>query len=290
MDADTFHETKLHGKRTFPYIVYRGNLPAYIRSYGLHWHDEMEIITITSGRGLITVQPERYHVRSGDLLLIPPQTVHSIEQEDGAPMEYFNILFRFSLLCAPGDSCWEKYLRPIAEHTRRFPVFLPADAPLNGQLRPYIDDLTENRRRRYTDHELMVKSDLFAILHLLQPYCGEVNTAARSRWTAQEKLKKVLLFIQEQYPSPITVKEAAKLCSFSPSYFEKLFRELTGTSFTQYLKDYRLEAAAQLLDTGLSVTEASSRSGFDSPSYFTRAFAAKYGMTPSAYRKRPHVQ
>lgn len=286
MAADTLHETKLHGKRTFPYIVYRGNLPAYIRSYGPHWHDEMEIITITSGRGLITVQPERYHVQAGDLLLIPPQTVHSIEQDDGAPMEYFNILFRFSLLCSPGDSCFEKYLRPLFEHTRRFPVFLPADAPLNRRLRPYVDDLTENRRRRYTDHELMVKSDLFAILHLLQPYCGEVNTAARSRWTAQEKLKKVLLFIQEQYASPISVREAAKLCSFSPSYFEKLFRELMGTSFTQYLKDYRLEAAAQLLDTGLSVTEAAARCGFDSPSYFTRAFSAKYGMTPSAYRKK----
>ena len=46
MPNPQIHETKTHGKITFPYIIYRGNIPEYIVSYPLHWHEEMEFIYI----------------------------------------------------------------------------------------------------------------------------------------------------------------------------------------------------------------------------------------------------
>ena len=66
------HETKLHGSRLFPYRVYRGKMPEYMHSYPLHWHEEMELIYVVSGTGIITVQGERMTVQAGDLVLVAP--------------------------------------------------------------------------------------------------------------------------------------------------------------------------------------------------------------------------
>lgn len=66
----------------------------------------------------------------------------------------------------------------------------------------------------------------------------------------------------------------------------KLFKELTGRTFTQYLKDFRLELAAdQLAGSSRKIIEIAENTGFANHSYFTRSFIAKYGVSPSDYRK-----
>ena len=62
--------------------------------------------------------------------------------------------------------------------------------------------------------------------------------------------------------------------------------QLTGSSFTQYLKQYRLEiAASQLVQTDHKIAHIARRTGFQNLSYFTRSFAEQYGLPPAAYRK-----
>lgn len=281
------HETKLHGRRSFPFIVYRGNLPEYDRFYPLHWHDEMEIISISSGCGSITVQSETFTAQPGDLLLVPPQVLHGIDQLENQPMEYYNILFRFSLLESnPMDTCYEKYLRPIYEGGRFLPFYLPSGDPLNQLLQPYVESLIAHRRESLDGYELLVKSNLFAILHHLNQSGTAATSAQYALQSTYDKLKQVLVHLQVHYASPITVEQAAGLCGFSPSHFMKLFRQLTGSSFTQYLKQYRLEiAASQLVQTDHKIAHIARRTGFQNLSYFTRSFAEQYGLPPAAYRK-----
>jgi len=59
-----------------------------------------------------------------------------------------------------------------------------------------------------------------------------------------------------------------------------------GSSFIQYLKDYRLTMAARLLlASDESILMIAEEVGFDNLSYFNRAFKKKYAMTPREYRK-----
>lgn len=281
------HETKIHGKLSFPFIVYRGNIPEYICSYPLHWHDEMEIIYVTKGCGIVIIQSQTYILQTGDMILIPPQIVHSIEQLDNRKMEYFNILFQFSLLYDnSGNICYEKYFLPFYNHTRIFPSYLAASEKLNQLLLPYITDLIENRKESYSHHELMVKSDLLAIMHYLNQYSVSSDNIELSLQRNYDMLKKLLLYVWENYSDTITIRQAADICGFSESHFMKLFKELTGTSFSQYLRDYRLEiASSQLVDTKQKIVEIAENTGFHNHSYFTRAFTARYGVSPSEYRK-----
>jgi AraC family transcriptional regulator of arabinose operon len=73
----------------------------------------------------------------------------------------------------------------------------------------------------------------------------------------------------------------------SASRFRHLFKEETGVSITQYLRERRLERAEVLLRTTfLSVKEVMLESGLMPVCHFNQYFKQRYGMTPSAYRKR----
>jgi len=82
--------------------------------------------------------------------------------------------------------------------------------------------------------------------------------------------------------------ELAALVNLSPSRFRHVFKEETGVSVTQYLRELRLERAEFLLRTTfLSIKEVMTESGLTSMSHFVQYFKKKYGRTPSAYRRQP---
>ena len=87
----------------------------------------------------------------------------------------------------------------------------------------------------------------------------------------------------------ITIADAAAEVQLSQSHFMKYFKNTMGTSFIDYLNDYRLTMASRLLlSSDSSILVISEEVGYDNLSYFNRAFKKRYGMTPSAYRKRTH--
>ena len=80
---------------------------------------------------------------------------------------------------------------------------------------------------------------------------------------------------------------AAEVCSFSSSHFMRWFRQMTGQSFIAFLNEYRLNTAAEALQTtDETVLTIASRCGFENLSYFNRIFKAHFGITPRDYRKR----
>ena len=84
----------------------------------------------------------------------------------------------------------------------------------------------------------------------------------------------------------MTIAQMAELAGFSESHFMRYFKETMGTSFIEYLKDYRLTMAARLLQSSEdSILNISAEVGFDNLSYFNRSFKARYGITPRQYRK-----
>ena len=78
----------------------------------------------------------------------------------------------------------------------------------------------------------------------------------------------------------------AALVDLSPSRFRHLFKQETGTSPAQYLKDFRLRKAEHMLRTTfLSVKQVLKQVGLHSNSHFVHDFRKIHGMTPTAYRR-----
>lgn len=76
------------------------------------------------------------------------------------------------------------------------------------------------------------------------------------------------------------------LLGMNGSYFSTIFKRAVGVNFIDYLTELRVNAAKELLRDPLrSSGEIAGLVGYESPSYFTRAFKKKTGMTPTEYRK-----
>lgn len=281
------HETKIHGRLDFPYIVYMGKIPDALHNYPLHWHEEFEIIYIAEGEGTISVQSHRYQCNAGDIVIIPPQLIHDIRQNQNKSMLYFNILFKFSLLEQNENSiCYEKYFQPYRTGSVPKELYFPPENALNKKIAPHIHELIARRKEKYTTDELMIKSHLYAVLFELNTSLFPQSKQEKSTYTSFSRLKSALSFIQNNFQSELSVQQAAALSNLSESHFMKTFKKLTGMSLIQYVNSVRLEHAERLLQsTDKTISETCAECGFHSVSYFIRAFKKKYGRTPGELRK-----
>lgn len=101
-----------------------------------------------------------------------------------------------------------------------------------------------------------------------------------------ETTNRIICWIHESYADAITLDDAAKLVYMSPQYVSYLFKRQVGKTFIKYLTDYRLEQAARLLsNSNKRITDIMISTGYNNSSYFSSVFRAKYGVTPSQYRK-----
>lgn len=98
-------------------------------------------------------------------------------------------------------------------------------------------------------------------------------------------------YIPAHLAEPLTVHTLAAQVSLSPSAFSRTFREVTGRSPYQYVKEARLDRARRLLDEGrLSVADVSRSVGYTSVSHFIKGFRSRFGVTPGDYADAQRVR
>jgi AraC family transcriptional regulator of adaptative response/methylated-DNA-[protein]-cysteine methyltransferase len=81
------------------------------------------------------------------------------------------------------------------------------------------------------------------------------------------------------------LSEVAEAVGYSPSHFQRLFKQVTGLSPAAFARAIREERAVAALRNGDRVTDAIYDAGYESPARFYVAMQARLGMTPSAWRK-----
>ncbi|HEY4439850.1 MAG TPA: AraC family transcriptional regulator [Candidatus Elarobacter sp.] len=99
-------------------------------------------------------------------------------------------------------------------------------------------------------------------------------------------IESVLRFVEQNYTSPISLRDVAHALGYSASHLTDTFRRSTGTPVTAWIIRRRMQAAAELIrDSGISVATACESVGYNDLGYFTRQFARHVGMTPGRYRR-----
>ena len=105
------------------------------------------------------------------------------------------------------------------------------------------------------------------------------------------RIELVISKIETETSTRWNTKTLAKLVVLSPSRFRHLFKQETGTSPAQYLRDFRLKKAEFMLRTTfLSVKQILKQVGIGSNSHFVHDFRKAHGVTPTAYRRAARKQ
>ena len=99
--------------------------------------------------------------------------------------------------------------------------------------------------------------------------------------------KKLLEYVDENYTEPdLCLTSAADYLGTSIYVVSRLFKEVTGKGFKEFVTDKRLENARTLLETtSHNVSEIAVMTGFENAVYFSNLFKSKYGLAPTQYRK-----
>lgn len=111
--------------------------------------------------------------------------------------------------------------------------------------------------------------------------------AIQEQTRARGGMDRTLAYIEENYASPLNVRELAHVAHFSQYHFIRVFRKTFHETPHQYLVRRRLDQAKELLACSeRSVTEICFEVGFESPSSFSTLFRKVVGWSPSVYRAR----
>lgn len=286
VEYNNYHETKSHVDASFPYNTYLCTIPLDFTQVPTHWHDEMELIVIKKGSGIVVIDLVSYQVTQGSIILILSGQLHSIAQLDSNTMEYENILFQFSMLFPKDfDLCMQDYFIPFLQGQFYIPSILTKEQDYYDALMDCINQIDHICSLKSYAYQIAIKGYLYQFFYILF-HNNQKKIMPQALNKHLEKIKQILKYVEDHYSDPITIQEIAALSGFSSSHFMKFFKMYIGTSFIEYLNDYRLSISARLLlSSNCSILEIAAETGFDNLSYFNRLFKKKYLTTPSNYRK-----
>lgn len=97
----------------------------------------------------------------------------------------------------------------------------------------------------------------------------------------------VLEIIEERYSEELNLKRVSEVIHLSAYYIGSIFKEYTGTHFNQYLKDFRIQKAKEMLQQkNVKISDLAEAVGIPNTSYFCSQFKSKVGMSPGEYMER----
>lgn len=100
-------------------------------------------------------------------------------------------------------------------------------------------------------------------------------------------IQKALEYIREYYDQGITLEEIAERLHVTEEYLSSRFRKETGKTFTEIIKNYRIDNIKKLLTTTTyKLNQIAELVGYADPKYMSRVFKEETGILPMEYRKR----
>lgn len=242
-----------------------------------HFHDLVEFYYLCSGKTGYFIDNTTYFAEKGDLIIIPPSTLH-------------------------------KAVAVKESRRKRRLIYLNKDYArmLSGEKLSFLDkvsffSLPENSRIPQIMVELLKEcggSKSLALTNAL--LCEFLILLSREKENTDFSLKPsalsgvifdVIMYINEHYGEEITLKETAERFFVNPSYLSRSFKKTTGFNFTTYLNKYRiLKATKHLESADANITEISFACGFNSSNHFCKTFKTLMGVSPMQYRKQKNQE
>ena len=237
---------------------------------------------ILSGTGTLMAQDSKgetktYRIKTNQGFMIFPGQINTYIADDELPWEYTWIEF---------DGLRVKELIETVGLTKDRPVY-----------RAHSKDLREEMAREMLyikDHKDASTFHLIGHLYLFLDYlsrsAADISVPKGSR-LRDFYVHEAITYIENNFQNDISVEGIASVCGLNRSYFGKIFKEAMGKSPQEFLLNYRMIKAAELLKlTKLSIADVGNAVGYENQLHFSRAFKNIYGISPREWRNKNRVR
>lgn len=271
--------------REFPVTCYEYDLCERIEPW--HWHDQFEAALVEGGEAFLCIEGCEYSLRPGEGYFINSGALHSLSNISGKSCRVRCVVFTKEFVGGFADSVfWRKYLLPLVERRDFSGCVLSAENEWQAKIRRCIEEIFALFKSEADMYELVATELVTKIVALAAENSAHSFAEEHAENNYISKVKTMLLYIWQNYQRQITLSDIAKAGALSKNECMLCFNKTVGTSPIQYLKNYRLEKAEELLRvTNKKIGEISELCGFQDKSYFTKSFREKFGKAPLEVRK-----
>jgi len=282
MILEGLHEKEIFTEQ-YPFRLIINSIEEF--QYPLHWHNAAELVYNASGYCRIDVSGTEYMLSDGDLLLIPSGEIHEItESSKGGERDIIQFDIT-SLDCFGGIN----NIRPYMKNTVK--ICKTAEPELQRSIERCVLDLIGEYEKKDYAYALSLNARIFDIIVLFSRHLAtrEIRLGTdtgRRKIAGFKQIDRAFEYIEKNYPSEITLKDISNYVGFSEYYFSRLFKDVTGQNFLNYLNSYRARQAEKLLrHSEKPILDIALESGFNSLTTFNRTFRKIKGCSPTFYRK-----
>lgn len=224
----------------------------------LHWHFECEIIHIVSGKAKIKIGESVFNATEGDSFFCADEELHYIISEKDALIDVMII----------ERSVLKDVTRKNSLSSPKLPDFISVGH--------YFDHIREHLREKGRFYREAIENYVRYVTLEIFRRCDICE-----RTNKNKTYKKLFSLINDSFAF-ITFGDAVKGSGYTPAHFSRVFKELTGMTFSKYLNIIKIENAILMLkqDKLMSITAVSQKCGFSTVRNFNRVFREVTGYSP----------
>ncbi|WP_028123377.1 AraC family transcriptional regulator [Epilithonimonas tenax] len=244
-----------------------------------HYHPEIELVCVVSGNGNRHVGYHKSNFTDGDLVLIGSNVPHSgfgINSVD--PHEEIVLQFRQDIITFPQEVEEIHSLNRLVSQAQLGIMFSPQ---VKLQILPKLYEIlqTESSKRYFILlnilFELAESKDYVLLNKEIMPH----TVISKNK----ERLQTIFTYVEKNYDKEIDINDIANLVNLTLPAFCNFFKKTTKITFTDFINQYRIDKACNLIIQGKSISESCYDTGYNSISYFSRTFKKYMGKTPTEF-------
>jgi len=252
-----------------------------LHSYGPYVRNHYLFHYVISGTGTLLStdyngETRTYHIKSGEGFMIFPKQVTTYFADKDHPWEYTWLEF---------DGLRVKEALDLAGISITSPIYHSNSRDLSAQLKNEMLHIARNSDQ--------TPFHLIGHLYLFLDYLTRSSSSRKVLQTGKLQdfyVREALSFIEQNFQNDISVEDIAAFCNLNRSYFGKIFKDAVGKNPQEFLINYRMTKAAELLKlTELTIGDISNAVGYPSQLHFSRAFKTVYGIPPRQWRNENKI-
>lgn len=247
------------------------------RSVEPHYHEFDKIVFFLSGQLTYTVEGRTYQPGSGDVIFVGAGDIHSLTVDSSE--DYERVVFWVSPAFLRQHSDGSCDLRRCFTH-QEGQRLLRLTSAQEAKMTRLVAELERELK------EPDIGSDLMSSLRFLQLMLElqrAVSSGTGQNPGRDDKVDEIMGYITNNLREDLSIEAIAGRFYLSRYYLMHRFKEITGCTVHDYVRQKRLAAAARALTAGKKPSEAAEISGFADYSAFLRAFKGLYGVSPRQY-------
>ena len=252
-----------------------------------HWHDEWEFIYVEEGELLIHTNGYEHHAKKGEVYFINSQDIHQISSLTTISSHHAIVFDPKIIRFEWHDPCQQKYINPLIAGKIKYLFHVNDHSTAKASIIRDFKDAVTAYHGLNDSWPITVKSSLLKIIATLINHDLLLHPVTPPKQDNEKAMtaKTAMTYIHENYTEKLTLDQLANSVNLSPQYFCKFFKSTFGKTAVEYINEYRIEKACQLLkQTDDKIIDIAFSVGFDNFSYFIRKFKSLKNMTPSTYR------